>query len=145
MDVAVPTVGPHTPVQDVIELLKEHDIGGIPVVNEGGRCVGIITEKDLVITQDGRDLRLPHHLDLFGAVIWLEPFKHFEDTLTKAMATEVGEMMTRDPVTVDADEDVHVAARLISDRGHNRLPVVEHGRLLGVVTRADVLDALTRA
>jgi CBS domain-containing protein len=53
-------------------------------------------------------------------------------------------MMTPDPVTVDADASVEEAARLIAERKHNRLPVVEHGRLVGVVTRVDVLDALTR-
>ena len=52
--------------------------------------------------------------------------------------------MTRNPVTVDADADLQEAARLIVERGHNRLPVVEHGRLVGVVTRVGVLDALTR-
>ena len=51
-------------------------------------------------------------------------------------------MMTADPVTVDADASVEAAARIIATRKHNRLPVVEHGRLVGVVTRVDVLDAL---
>jgi CBS domain-containing protein len=140
----VPTVDPHTPVDQVIRLLREYDFPGVPVVNAGGRCVGIVTEADLVISEDGRDLKLPHHLDLFGAVVWLEPFSHFEDRLKKALATEVQDVMTRDPVTVDADASLQEAARIIIDRGHNRLPVVEHGRYLGVVTRVSVLDALTR-
>jgi CBS domain-containing protein len=141
----VPTVRPHTPVDEVIRLLREHELPGVPVVNEGGRCVGIVTEADLVISEDGLDLKLPHHLDLFGAVVWLEPFSHFEDRLKKALATEVQEVMTRNPVTVDADADLHEAARLIVERGHNRLPVAEHGRYVGVVTRVGVLDALSRA
>jgi CBS domain-containing protein len=52
-------------------------------------------------------------------------------------------MMTADPTTVEPGADVHEAGRLISSSGHNRLPVVEHGRLVGVITRADVLRALT--
>ena len=51
--------------------------------------------------------------------------------------------MTADPVTIGPDATVHEAARVIAQRRHNRLPVVEHGRLVGVVTRLDVLDALT--
>jgi CBS domain-containing protein len=51
--------------------------------------------------------------------------------------------MTEDPVTIEPDAPVAEAARLIARRKHNRLPVVEHGRLVGVVTRVDVLDALT--
>jgi CBS domain-containing protein len=141
----VPTVRPHTPVDEVIRLLREHELPGVPVVNEGGRCVGIVTEADLVISENGLDLKLPHHLDLFGAVVWLEPFSHFEGRLKKALATEVQDVMTRDPVTVDADADLQEAARLIVERGHNRLPVAEHGRYVGVVTRVGVLDALSRA
>jgi CBS domain-containing protein len=141
----VPTVRPHTPVDEVIRLLREHELPGVPVVNEGGRCVGIVTEADLVISENGLDLKLPHHLDLFGAVVWLEPFSHFEGRLKKALATEVQEVMTRDPLTVDADAELQEAARLIVERGHNRLPVAEHGRYVGVVTRVGVLDALSRA
>ena len=62
---------------------------------------------------------------------------------TEAFASSVGDMMTRDPVTIDSDATVEEAARVIAERKHNRLPVVEHGRLVGVVTRVDVLDALT--
>jgi CBS domain-containing protein len=144
MERDVPTVGPHTPVDEVIRLLRDHELPGVPVVNEGGRCVGIVTEADLVISEGGRDLHLPHHLDLFGAVVWLEPFSHFEERLRKALAAEVGELMTPRPITVDADADVEEAARIIAERGHNRLPVVEHGRLVGVITRVDVLAALTQ-
>jgi CBS domain-containing protein len=141
----VPTVGPHTPVEQVIRLLRDEELPGVPVVNEGGRCIGIVTESDLVISEDGLELKLPHHLDLFGAVVWLEPFSHFEERLRKAMATEVQDVMTRDPVTVDADASVGEAARIIVERGHNHVPVVEHGRLVGVVTRVSVLDALSSA
>jgi CBS domain-containing protein len=52
--------------------------------------------------------------------------------------------MTKDPVTIGPDADVREAARVIAQRRHNRLPVVEHGRLVGVVTRVDVLGGLTR-
>jgi CBS domain-containing protein len=52
-------------------------------------------------------------------------------------------MMTRDPITVEADADVREAGRLIAAKDHDQLPVVEHGRYLGMVTRLDVLEALT--
>ncbi len=59
------------------------------------------------------------------------------------MAATAKDLMTADPTTIGPDEDVHAAARIISESGHNRLPVVEHGVLVGVITRADVLRALT--
>jgi CBS domain-containing protein len=142
MDSDVPTVEPDQPVDDAIRLLREHDLPGVPVVNDGGRCVGIITENDLVLSDEEGDLHLPHYIQLFGGVIYLEPLHRFEDRLRKAFASTVGEMMTEDPITVEADAPVDEAARLIARHRHNRLPVVEHGRFVGVVTRLDVLEAL---
>lgn len=138
------TVGPHTPVEDVIKLLGENDVPGLPVVNEGGRPVGIITEADLVLRDEDSDLHLPHYVELFGGLVFLESLGKFEERLRKAAASRARDLMTEDPVTVEASATVREAARLIADRGHNRLPVVEDGRLVGVVTRADVLQALTR-
>jgi len=142
MEVDPVTVTPEDSVETVIGTLREHELPGVPVVNDGGRCVGIVTEADLVLTEDGTDLHLPHHIDLMGGVIFIESMKHFEDRIRKAFATNVEDMMTADPVTIAPDAPVSEAARVISRRKHNRLPVVEHGRLIGVVTRLDVLDAL---
>lgn len=136
------TVTPETPVEAVIRLLQEHAVPGLPVVNEGGRCVGIVTEADLVISEEDADLHLPHFLNLFGGMVFVEPLKRFEGRLRKAFASTVADMMTPDPVTIEASATAHEAAREIAEGGHNRLPVVEHGQLVGVVTRVDVLQAL---
>jgi CBS domain-containing protein len=145
MDANPQTVREDTPVQDVIRLLRENELPGVPVVNEGGRCVGIITENDLVISDDEGDLHLPHYIELFGGIVFLEPLQRFEDRLRKAFAAKAADMMTRDPVTVAPDTTIREAAHVIAERGHNRLPVSEHGRLVGVVTRVDVLGALAAA
>jgi CBS domain-containing protein len=142
MERDVPTVGPEDDVETVIAILRRHELPGIPVVNEGGRCLGIITEADLVLREEGADLHLPHYVELFGGAIFLEPLQRFEDRLRKAFASKARDLMTEDPVTVAPSATVREAARLISSKKHNRLPVVEHGRLVGVVTRLDVLDAL---
>jgi CBS domain-containing protein len=144
MDADPVTVEPETPVEDVVRLLRRHELHGVPVVNAGGRCVGIVTEADLVISGEQGDLHLPHYIELFGGIVFLEPLRRFEEKLRKAAASTAEDLMTADPVTVDADADVREAGRIIATAGHNRLPVVEHGRLVGVVTRIDVLDALTR-
>ena len=136
------TVTADTPVEEVVRLLAEHELPGVPVVDSTGDCIGIVTESDLVIADDEGDLRLPHYIQLFGGLVFLEPLKHFEERLHKAFAATAGEMMTPNPVTVEADDPVRKAARLIAETGHNRLPVEDDGRLVGVVTRADVLRAL---
>ena len=143
MDRDVPTVHPQDSTETVLRTLREHELQGVPVVNDGGRCVGIITEADLVLSEEGADLHLPHYFELFGGVVFLEPLQRFEARLRKAFAAKARDLMTEDPVTIDAEATVEEAARLIARSKHNRLPVTEHGRLVGVVTRVDVLDALT--
>jgi len=144
MDTDPVTVQPDDDVETVVRLMRRHELPGVPVVNEGGRCIGIVTEADLVIADEEGDLHLPHYIELFGGVVFLEPLRHFEERLRKAVGQTVQDIMTEDPVTVAPDADVHEAGRIIARRGHNRLPVVQHGRLVGVVTRVDVLEALTR-
>jgi len=132
-------------VDTLLRVLREHELPGVPVVDESDRVVGIVTEADLVIRDEDADLHLPHHIDLLGGVIFLEPIKHYEERLRRALASTVADMMTPHPVTVSPRDSIRQAARVIAERRHNRLPVVDdEGRLLGVVTRLDVLEALTR-
>jgi CBS domain-containing protein len=129
-------------VEMVLGVMHEHDLSGVPVVNEGGRCVGIITEADLVLSDEGEDFHLPHYFQLFGGIVFLERWSHFEERARKAFASTAEDMMTPDPVTIEPDASVREAAHVIARKKHNRLPVIEHGRLVGVVTRVDVLDGL---
>ena len=144
MDADAPAVRTTDSVQRVVETLRDHELSGVPVVNDGGRCVGIITEEDLVLAGENEDLHLPHYFQLFGGFVFLEPLSHFEERLRKAVASTAEDLMTADPVTIEPDASAEEAARVIARSKHNRLPVVEHGRLVGVVTRLDVLEALTR-
>ena len=142
MDPNPPTVGSDASVEDVVRLMGEHDRAVVLVVNEGGRCVGIVTEADLVIGDEEGDIHIPHYLELFGGIVFLEPLRNFERKFKKAVASRVNDLMTEDPVTIDVAATAREAAKGIVDRHHNHLPGVEHGRLVGLVTRADVLGAL---
>jgi CBS domain-containing protein len=144
MDSELVTVTPEDDIETLVRLLRRHELPGVPVVNEGGRCVGIVTEADLVISDEEGDLHLPHYIELFGGVVFLEPLRRFEERLRKAVGMNVKDIMTSEPTTIEPDASVHEAGRIIATSGHNRLPVIEHGRLVGVVTRVDVLEALTR-
>jgi CBS domain-containing protein len=144
MDTSPVTVAPDTPVEEVVSTLREHELPGVPVVDRDGRCVGIVTEADLVLPDDQGDLHIPHYINLFGGTVFLEPLGRFEQRLRKAFASKATDMMTSDPDTVAPETTVQEAARLIHESGHNRLPVVDEGHLVGVVTRLDVLGALAR-
>ena len=137
------TVTAETGVEDLVRLLAENDLPGVPVVDGTGHVVGMVTESDLVMTdEDGEDLHIPHYIELMGGLIPLEPLRKFEERLKKAAAATVRDMMTAPAVTVDADDPVRKAARMIAESGHNHLPVEEDGHLVGIVTRADVLRAI---
>lgn len=142
MDSTPATVGVDTPVDKVVKTLRTHELPGVPVVDGEGRCVGIVTEADLVLPDDEGDLHIPHYINLFGGTVFLEPLGRFESRLRKAFASKAEDMMARDPRVVAPDTTVREAAKIIHDSGHNRLPVVEDEHLVGVVTRLDVLGAL---
>jgi CBS domain-containing protein len=132
-----------TKVEDVLVALRNHELPGVPVVDDEGRCVGIVTEADLIIPDPDGDLHLPHYIELFGGIVFLEPLRHFEGRLRKAFAAKASDMMTADPDVVGPETTAQEAARKVHVTGHNRLPVVEEdGRLVGVVTRFELLGAL---
>jgi CBS domain-containing protein len=137
------TISPDADLESLLRTLREHELPGLPAV-DGDRLVGIVTENDLVLRSDDSSVHLPHYFELFGGVVFLEPLQHLEDRLHKAFGNRVSDMMTADVETIAPDATVHEAARKISRSGHNRLPVVEGDRLVGIVTRVDALEALTR-
>src|SRR5918998_6177683 len=88
------TVTADTGVEELVRLLGERDLPGVPVVDEGGHVIGMVTEADLVITgEDGGDLHIPHYIELMGGLIPLEPLRRFEERLKKAAAAKVSDLM----------------------------------------------------
>jgi CBS domain-containing protein len=143
MDAEVPAVSPDADARNAIELLARTDKGAIPVVDEERHVVGIVSESDLILSEEESDLHLPHYLNIMGGIVFVGSMKGFEKRLEKAFATKVSELMTADPVVVRSGDDAETVAKTIADKHHNHLPVVDgEGRLAGLVTRADALAAL---
>ena len=143
MDREVPSVAPDADARTAIELLARTDRGAIPVVDEDLRVIGIVSESDLVISDEEADLHLPHYLNIMGGIVFIGSMKGFEERLEKGLATKVSELMTADPIVAGLDDDAETVARTIAEKHHNHLPVVDgEGRLAGMVTRADALAAL---
>ncbi|MBW8058790.1 MAG: CBS domain-containing protein [Solirubrobacterales bacterium] len=143
MDAEAPTVSPEDDARTAIELLAKTDMGAIPVVDSDRRVVGIVSESDLVLSDEESDLHLPHYLNIMGGIVFVGSMKGFEERLNKAFATKVSELMTADPIVARVDDDADAVAKTIAEKHHNHLPVVDgDGRLAGLVTRADALAAL---
>jgi CBS domain-containing protein len=138
MTSAVVGVPPSMPLKDLARLLAERRISGVPVVDEGGEVVGVVSEADLVAKQVGRPLSARTPLD------WI--FGDRPNTWQQRMraATTVEQAMTAPAITIDAGCPLRDAAALMVERGVNRLPVMEAERLIGIVTRADLVRAYLR-
>ncbi|MFO7573441.1 MAG: CBS domain-containing protein [Gaiellaceae bacterium] len=130
------TVEPDTPLRDAAALLAENRISGLPVVDVDGRVVGVLSEADIVVKAGGPT----HGNRLLG---WL--LESDVDLADKISARTVGEAMSAPVTTIDADRRVHEAAKLMASEGINRLPVVEGDRLVGIISRADVVRAFSRS
>jgi CBS domain-containing protein len=146
MDSSVPSVSLDADARTAIELLAKTDKGAIPVVDDDRRVVGIVSESDLILSDEEADLHLPHYLNIMGGIVFVGSMKGFEKRLDKAFATEVSELMTADPVVVNDYASAETVARKIAEEHHNHLPVLDgDGRLAGMVTRADALAALVES
>jgi CBS domain-containing protein len=143
MNADVPTVSSDDDARTAIDLMAKTDFGAIPVVDADRKVVGIVSESDLILSDEESDLHLPHYLNIMGGIVFVGSMKGFEQRLDKAFATRVEELMTADPVVARDYEAADRVAKKIADKHHNHLPVVDtDGHLVGMVTRADALAAV---
>lgn len=134
------TVTPDTEITEAIRLLLEKHINGLPVVDGGGRLVGILCQSDLVAQQ--KKLPLPSFFTFLDGFVPLTNMKQLERQIEKVSAATVKQAMTPDPVTVTPDTDVSTIAALMVDRNFHTIPVVERNALVGVIGKEDVLRTL---
>ena len=136
METEWPTLGAESTVEEAIKLFAEERVSGAPVV-EDGRLVGIITEGDLIF-QDA-DVKAPGFLDILGGIVPLGDTDEYRREALKSAGVTVGEVMTDDPVTVTTEATLAETATTMAERRKKILPVVEGGRLVGVITRMNIL------
>jgi len=134
------TVTAESTVNDAARLMLSHRVSGLPVVDAGGTLVGMLTEGDLLRRAEiGTDRRRPRWLELL-----LGPGRLAQDYV-HTHAGKVGDVMTREVVTIGPGTPLEEVAELMERHRVKRLPVVEKGRILGIVSRANLLAALLEA
>jgi CBS domain-containing protein len=137
MTTAVKAVRPDTSLKDAAAILAEHRIGGMPVVDDEGNAVGVISEADILVKERAES---PYH----GLRGLLHP-REAGAVATKVVARTAGEAMCSPAITVEPDRPISWVADLMIDLGVNRLPVVENGELIGIITRHDLVRAFVRS
>jgi CBS domain-containing protein len=133
------TVKPETPLKEVARRLVEHRISGLPVVDDEGRVLGVISEADLLLKEQG-----PENVRHRRLARLLGESTETRAQLAKLAATSAGDAMTAPAITIGGGRPLAEAAATMTRLGVNRLPVVDDGVLVGVVSRADLIRAYVR-
>lgn len=134
------SIGPEAPIKDVARILVEHRISGLPVCDVEGRVLGVVSEGDILYKE--HDPKEGHR---GGPLSWIVEGSPTDAGELKATALTAAKAMTTPAITVAPYESVAEAARLMCERGVNRLPVVKDEKLIGIVTRADLVRAFIRS
>ncbi len=135
------TVAPETPMKEAIQLLAQHRISGMPVLDDQGKLVGIISETDLIWQESG--VEIPPYITILDSVIYLKNPVTFEQELHKAMGATVSEAMTSKVKTTTPTATLRDASRELHGDGVPRLPVLdETGKVVGILTRGDIIRAM---
>jgi CBS domain-containing protein len=139
MTTEVVSVSPDATYKEVVEQLVRSGVSGVPVVDERGRLLGIVTEADLV-SKEAYPGRRPRALALLADVLSARAH-HW---VTKAAGWHAADVMTTGVATCAPGEDVRAVSRRMLERGVKRMPVVDDGHLVGIVSRQDLLRTFAR-
>ena len=143
MSKRVITVFSDTSVEELAGILTSNNISGAPVVDKEGHVIGIVTEKDIMYKNS--EPKLPPVADLLGAHIYLGGIKKYNEQLKKILASNVGELMTKEVVTVNEDTDIREIAELMLTNNINRVPVLDKSnKLRGIIGRTDIVRAISK-
>ena len=134
------SVSPETAVTKAAKIMLDNFVNGMPVVDSEGCLVGIICQSDLIAQQ--KQLPLPSVFTILDSVIPLFSQKNLESEVQKIIATTVSKAMTPDPITISPESSLEEIAKLMVDKKLYTLPVVEQGKLIGIVGKEDVLRTL---
>lgn len=134
-------VGVQTPLKEAIQILATRHISGLPVVDEAGKLLGVISEADLMWQETG--ITPPAYIMFLDSVIYLQNPVTYERDIHRVLGQNVGDVMTKNPITVSPDKPLRDAARLMNEKNIHRLPVLDsEGKVIGILTRGDIVRAM---
>lgn len=143
MTTDVLTFRPEDEVQKAAETMAARSIGGAPVVDGEGAVVGMLNDDDLIVS-DTR-LHMPTVISVLGAYLELpSSASRFDKEIRKAVGSTVGDVMSADPPTCREDDTLEQVATVLHEHRLSRLPVVRDGKLVGIVSRGDIVKAIVQ-
>lgn len=140
MTTEIHTVHMDTEINALAKTFVEHNVNALPVVDDEGVLVGMVTQTDLV--EQDKPLHIPTVISLFDWVIYLESPKKFLEEVRKVTARKVSEICSHEVVTCAPDTPIATVASLMVDNKAHLVPVVSDGRMVGVVARLDIIRSM---
>ena len=134
------TINPEADITEAVKILLDKGINGLPVVDGEGRLVGILCQSDLVRMQ--KSLPIPSLFTLLDGFVPLSSSALLEAEVKRIAASKVSDAMSTKVVTVPPDMTIDEIAALMVDKKFHTLPVTDHGKLLGIVGKKDVIKTL---
>jgi CBS domain-containing protein len=138
----VVTVTPEIEVTEIAKLLAERHISGVPVVDKVGKLLGIVSEADMVVR--AAQPHFPRYIPFLEGVIFLENPSHYEREVQKMLAVTAADIMTEKVVTAPPTATLEELATLMTENNINRVVIVERGKIVGIVTRGDIVRTLAQ-
>ena len=140
MTTDVMTVTPQTTVIDLAKLISDKNINGLPVVDEHGILIGVVTENDLIFQK--KKVHIPTMISILDSVIYLESPEKMKQEMKKITGLTVNEIYTPDPVSVHLETTIEEIATLMSEENIHTIPVVNEDNLVGVIGKGDIIKTL---
>jgi CBS domain-containing protein len=143
MTTAVATLRPEQPITEAADALSDRRVGAMPVVDGSGKFLGLLRDEDLIASE--ARVHVPTYLMLLGTSVPLPgTMKRFEHELHKVAGATVAEVMDDHPPTVGPDASLEDVATLMHDHDVTHLPVLDDGRVVGIVARSDIVRFIAR-
>jgi CBS-domain-containing membrane protein len=140
MSKEVITVKTEMPVSELADLLWKNKIGGVPVVDDNGSLVGVVTESDLI--DQNKKVHIPTIMTILDSMIFLENPAKLDKELKKMTGTTVGDIYSTEIVTVSENTPMYEVATIMANQKVHTLPVVANDKVLGVIGKADIIRNL---
>jgi CBS domain-containing protein len=134
------TVTPETSLRDLAEILSQKNFNGVPVVDDEGDVIGVVSESDLV--ERNKPLHIPTVFVVLDSIIPLENPWRMQKEFKRLTSTKVEDIYSKPAVCVEPDTDISEVARIMSEKGIHTLPVIDRGKLVGVIGKGDVIRSL---
>ena len=134
------TATPATSVTELAQLLASHNIGGVPVLDLSDTLLGVVTESDLI--DQKKKIHIPTVVTILDSVFYLENPDKMEKEMKKIAGSTVGDIYSKDRVTVEEDTFIDEIATLMAEKNVHTLPVMRGDTLVGVIGKKDIIKTL---